>query len=248
VPVFRLRPRAVPFDAYYNCCNNLSVSGQELRAAREALQLTQVAAARRWRVSQAYLSLMEQGRRPVPERVARLAVRASPNLATGLALDPARVKETDVERQLGNLGYPGFAYLQTSRQVDNPAAVVLGALRASAVPARVTEALPWVMVTYPQLDWNWLVDHARLANRQNRLGFLVTLARQLAARRGDDVVRSVLEQVEHRLGDARLVKEDTLGRSLTEVERAHLRSSRPEAAAYWNVLTSLQVDQLRYAT
>lgn len=223
------------------------MSGPDLRAAREKLKLTQVAAARRWRVSQAYLSLMEQGRRPVPERVARLAVRSSPDLATGLALDPDRVSGTDLERQLGDLGYPGFAYLREPRKVANPAAVVLGALREAVMPARVAEALPWVLVTYPHLDWNWLVDHARLANRQNRLGFLVTLARQLAARRGEDAVRSVLEHVERRLEDARLVKEDTLGRALTEVERAHLRSSRPEAAAHWNVLTALQVDQLRYA-
>lgn len=223
------------------------MSGPELRAARATLRLTQMAAARRWRVSQAYLSLMEQGRRPVPERVARLAARASPDLATGLVLDPARVTARDVERQLGHLGYPGFAYLGEPHRAANPAAVVLGALRAEVMSARVAEALPWVLVTYPHMDWNWLVDHARLANCQNRLGFLVTLARQLAERRGEDAVRSLLQQVEQQLEDARLVKEDTLGRALTEVERAHLRTSRPEAAAHWNVLTSLRVDQLRYA-
>ena len=40
--------------------------------------------------------------------------------------------------------------------------------------ARVTEALPWVLLTYTHLDWAWLVDQVRLANCQNRLGFLLS--------------------------------------------------------------------------
>jgi hypothetical protein len=223
------------------------MSGTDLRAARETLGLTQVVAARRWRVSQAYLSLMEQGRRPVPERLARLAVRTEPKLATGLALHSARSSSPDFERLLGSLGYPAFAYLGQAKTVENPAAVVLAALRASVLPARVTEALPWVFLKYPHLDWDWLVDQVRLLNRQNRLGFLVTTARELAERGGDETSRLLLERVERRLEDARLVKEDAF-RSLTEVERDHLRVSRPPAAAHWNVLTNLQVDHLRYAS
>ena len=125
--------------------------------------------------------------------------------------------------------------------------MVLSALHAPDVSARVTEALPWVLLTYPHLDWDWLLDQVRLANRQNRLGFLVTLARELAERRGDQTARKALEHAEARLEEARLAKEDTLGRSLTEVERLHLRESRPKAAKHWNVLTNLQVDRLRYA-
>jgi len=223
------------------------MSGRDLRTARRALGQSQVAAARRWHVSQAYLSLMERGQRPVPERLARLVVRTEPRLATGLTLVAPRQTSSNLEQLLGSLGYPGFEYLGHPRTVENPAAVVLAALRASAVPARVTEALPWVLLAYPHLDWDWLLDQVRLLNRQNRLGFLVTMAKQLAERRGDQATRAVLERVEQRLEDARLVKEDTLGRSLTEVERGHLRASRPVAATHWNVLTTLQVDHLRYA-
>ncbi len=224
------------------------MSGTDLRAARQTLGLTQVSAARRWRVSQAYLSLMEQGRRPVPERLARLAVRTEPKLATGLALRSAPSSSRDFESLLGSLGYPGFAYLGQAQTVENPAAVVLAALRPLVVPARVTEALPWVFLKYPHLDWDWLVDQVRLLNRQNRLGFLVATARELAERRGDTTTYAALARVEAQLEDARLVKEDTLGRSLTGVEREHLRASRPAAAAHWNLLTNLQVDHLRYAS
>jgi len=223
------------------------MTGTDLRSARERLGLTQVLAARRWRVSQGYLSLMEQGRRPVPDRLARLAVRTEPKLATGLALDSARSSSLDLESLLGSLGYPGFAYLGQAKTIENPAAVVFAALRAPVVPARVTAALPWLFVRYPHLDWKWLVDQVRLLNRQNRLGFLVTTAKELAARKGDETARVALAQVEQRLEDARLVKEDAF-RSLTAVERDHLRVSRSPAAAHWNVLSSLQVDHLRYAS
>ncbi len=223
------------------------MSGTDLKTARTLAGLSQVAAARRWRVSQPYLSLMEQGKRPVPNRLARLAVRADPRLATGLALDSAQTKSPELELLLGSLGYPGFEYLGRSTAAENPAAVVLAALRASVVSARVTEALPWLLLTYHHLDWNWLLDQVRLMNRQNRLGLLVTLARQLAERRGDVEARAVLERAEQRLEEARLAKEDTLGRPLTDVERDHFRSYRTEAAAHWNVLTNLQVDHLRYA-
>lgn len=222
------------------------MSGQELRSARENLDLTQMAAARKWRVSQAYLSLMEQGKRPVPERVARLAVRADQRLATGLAPDPVLRRTSDFERQLGSLGYPGFEYLGHARAVENPAAVVFGALRGPNTPSRVTEALPWVLLTYWHLDWDWLLDHVRLVNCQNRLGFLVALTKQLAEQRSDSAAHHALEQVEQRLEDARLVKEDSMGRALTDVERDYFRAVRPEVAAHWNVLTTLDAGRLRY--
>src|SRR5580704_17915697 len=83
------------------------------------------------------------------------------------------------------LRYPGFAYMAPSAYVSNPATVVLAALTAPLVPPRVTEALPWLLVTFVDLDWRWLVDQAKLSNVQNRLGFLVHLAKQVADRRSE---------------------------------------------------------------
>lgn len=196
-------------------------------------------------MSQTYLSMVERGGRRVPVRLARRLVRNEPQLATGLSLDSASVKAEDLPRLLGGLGYPGFSYLADPNVVANPAAILLAGLQH--VPARVTEALPWVLVTFADLDWDWLLDQAKRSSLQNRLGYLVSLASELAQARIDRAVATRLRTVESRLEEARLAKEDTLGRTVTEVERRHLRAHRPAAAAHWNLLTSLRAQDLRYA-
>jgi len=221
------------------------MSGEQVRTVRERLGWTQQQAARHWRVSQPYLSLVEHDQRPVPARLARLLARKEPHMATGLPLDVPRTGD-DLPRLLGSLGYPGFAYLADPNVVANPAAVLLAGLQQKHVPARVTEALPWLLVTFSDLDWHWLLDQAKLLNLQNRLGYLVGLAREVAHARGDSAFVTRLLEAEHRLEDARLAKEDTLGRTLTEAERRHLRDHRPQAAEHWNLLTGLRAADLRY--
>jgi transcriptional regulator with XRE-family HTH domain len=222
------------------------MSGAQVRAARERLGLTQQQAARRWRLSQTYVSLVEHDKRPAPDRLARLLARTEPRMATGLPLDDPRAKADDLPQLLGALGYPGFEYLASSAHLSNPAVVVLAALRMPVVPARVTEALPWLLATFVDLDWGWLLGQAKLFNVQNRLGFLVNLARRVADRRGETEAVQRLAAVEQPLEEARLAKEDTFGRDLTEVERDHLRLHRPPAALHWNLLTSLRAEDLRY--
>lgn len=222
------------------------MTGTQVKAARERLGLTQQQAARRWKLSQTYVSLVEQDKRPVPDRLARLLARAEPTMASGLRPSASSASPEDLPRLLGALQYPGFEYLGAPRDVTNPAGVMLLALRARAVPARVTEALPWLLVTYVDLTWDWLLDQAKLANVQNRLGYLVGLAKQVAEKRAQADVVARLAEVEGRLEDARLAKEDTLGRDLTDVERQHLRKHRPPNAAHWNLLTRLRVEDLRY--
>lgn len=222
------------------------MGGLQVRTARERLGWTQQQAARRWGVSQPYLSLMEGGKRSVPRRLARLLTRGDPQLAPGLPVEELTSNADDLPRLLGTLGYPGFAYLADRKSVRNPASVVLAALHARVVPARVTEALPWALMTFADLDWSWLLDRVKLSNLQNRLGYLVGLAKQLAAQRSAPALAKMLAEVEAQLEEARLAKEDTLGRDLTEVERRHLRRHRPAAAAHWNLLTRLDVDGLRH--
>ena len=152
------------------------MTGAQVRAVRERLGLTQQQAARRWRLSQAYVSLVEHGKRPAPDRLAALLARTEPRMATGLPLEAAVPAAEDLTRRLGALGYPEFTYLADPRDLANPAAVVLATLKMPVVPARVTEALPWLLVTFADLDWGWLMDQAKLANVQNRLGYLLGLA------------------------------------------------------------------------
>ena len=222
------------------------MSGEQVRAFRKELQLSQQKAARRWKVSQPYLSLMEHGHRRVPDRLARSLVAGERRLATALPLKSV-VDVDDLPVLLGTLGYPGFAYLEDPKTASNPAAVLLASLKAPYLPARVTEALPWLLVTFPSLDWGWLLDQVKLSNVQNRLGYLVGLARDVANSKGETAVASKLDDVQRRLEESRLAKEDSLGRYLTEVERQQLREHRPESAAHWNLLTNLKSSDLRYA-
>jgi hypothetical protein len=146
-------------------------------------------------------------------------------------------------RALGSLGYAGFRYLGRHRLM-NPAEVVVRVLRSREVEARVVEALPWLFVRYPDLDWRWLVREAKADDLQNRLGLLVTVARQLAERKGDWETARKLATRERELENSRLQREDSFRDAMTGAERRWLREHRPAAAAHWNVLTSLTADAL----
>jgi hypothetical protein len=148
---------------------------------------------------------------------------------------------------LASLGYPGFRQL-SGVQPRNPATILLAAVAAGDVEVRVVEALPWLAVQYHNLDWEWLIREAKVRDVQNRLGYVVMLARQVAEKRGDIVVASRLHQVEEILDHARLAREDTLCQeSLSDAERRWLRQTRPTEASHWNLLTDLKAHLLPYA-
>jgi hypothetical protein len=163
------------------------------------------------------------------------------------ASDVQRVSPDDLQRKLASLGYPGFAHVR-SKAANNPAELVLNTLLQRDLDTRLVEALPWVLSAYTDLDWEWLRDRARLHNAQNRLGYLVHLARQTAS--VSPALQSaveVLSEWEEELEDARLAREGTLCRdSMPDGERAWLRAHRPEAAVHWNLLTGLTAEQLPY--
>ena len=103
--------------------------------------------------------------------------------ATSLPVSAGRVS-TDADAlatELADLGYPGFAHLRRRRPLRNPAAVLLDALASEALDSRTAEALPWLVLTFPDLDWDWLLSQAKQQDLQNRLGYVVSLARSVAA-------------------------------------------------------------------
>lgn len=231
----------------------LSMMNHPLRDGRREARLTQMEAASRLGVSQPYLSQLERGRRPLTPALARTAAALYRLPATALPMPDtvnagALANPEKLARQLAGLGYPGFAHLGSGSKA-NPAAVVLKALLQPDLEVRLSEALPWVLLTYPDLDWQWLVDHAKLHDVQNRLGFVVAVARAVAARRADcSHAEGKLAAAEQQLERSRLAREDTLGReSMPPAERRWLVENRSPAARHWNVLTSLSDDQLSYA-
>jgi hypothetical protein len=167
--------------------------------------------------------------------------------ALALTGERSPLESDEVAKALGALRYEPFGYLRSRRRL-NPAEVVFRALQHHDLESRVAEALPWVLLQFPDLDWDWLVREAKLADLQNRLGFVVTLARQLAERQNNDTLAETLRARESSLEPARLAREDTFcHESMTQAERTWLRTNRSAEAAHWNLLTGLRADQLRYA-
>ena len=218
-----------------------------LRQARKERRWTQAEAASRLGVSQAYLSLLESGKRTVSPQLARRFERWLHVPAT--ALRPRERNREDpakLAKELAALGYEPLEYLGRETPA-NPAEVLLSALRQSNLEARLTEALPWVALTYPDLNWNWLLERAKVHDAQNRLGYVVGMARQLAERQDAPAVNMLREQ-ESRLERSRLAAEGTLCQdSMTQAERRWLKDNRPEDAAHWSLLTNLRANDLPYA-
>lgn len=230
------------------------LSPEQLRLARLGAGLTQHQAADRLGVSQGYLALIERGRRPVTARLESRMVElyGFGPLALPLCVpkpgvwDPASLS-AGLAAGLASLGYPGFRQL-TGAPAQNPATLLLAAMAATDVEVRVIEALPWLVVEYNNLDWEWLIREAKVRDVQNRLGFIVTLARQIAEKQGGGSAAVRLRGVEESLERSRLVCEDTLCQtSLSDAERRWLRQARPSEARHWNLLTDLRAEVLPYA-
>ena len=228
-------------------CYIQKVDGAQLKEARLVAALTQHEAARRLGVTQAYFSMVERGCRPVSSELASkvMQVFELPATALPLAEDGWTGRDSSsLASALGALGYSGFSWLRGSAKT-NPAAVLMGALDCEDLDPRVTEALPWLVVAYPELDWDWLTQNAKIRDRQNRLAFVVALAGQIAAKKGNAYIAKVLADRVEKLRRSRLAVEGTLCReSMTQAERKWLRTHRSPTARHWNLLTDLSLGQL----
>jgi integrase/transcriptional regulator with XRE-family HTH domain len=229
---------------YYSACNIVDarrsiMRGEALRQARKAAGLSQLQAAEELGVSQTLLSLMEKGKRSVTFAIGLNAVKllqASPEQLP--VYERERSRDDQLAADLGALGYPGYRYL--SSEPRNPAEVLCDALDRDNLDARVVEALPWLPLRYPQMNWAWLIPQAKLRNRQNRLGFVVNLSARSAAVRGQRSVAKRLYDVVAELRKARLAKNDTLCQSWwPPSQRRYAREKRSRIAAYWNLDTRL---------
>lgn len=224
------------------------MTGQTLRQARTDLGMSQVEAAARLGVSQPLLSLMEKGERSVTPAVAERAVahlRATPEqLPVSLCI---RHSDDQLAADLGALDYPGYAHLRG--QPRNPAELLFDALDRSDLDARVVEALPWLPLRYPNMDWDWLTTQAKVHNRQNRLGFVVALAQKVARQKARRDLAKRLSQVVRTLEEARLAKTDTLCQdSWPPSQRKFAHERRSVLAAHWKLDTRLTEEDLAHLT
>jgi transcriptional regulator with XRE-family HTH domain len=225
------------------------MSSAHLKSARLAAEFTQQEAAARLGVSQPYYSQLESGLRRMPAGLALTAVRKLRLSPVTLPLPPLALHISPVEPDelavaLAGLGYPGFAHLARTRTTSNPAELAVRALAHADLETRLVEALPWVLATFCDLSWSWLVAQCRILNLQNRLGFLVALANRLERPNAGEQLRKALAALE----SSRLSAEGTLCReSMSQAERNWVRKHRSPDAAHWNLLTTLTADQLTHA-
>jgi transcriptional regulator with XRE-family HTH domain len=228
------------------------MTGTDLKDGRQRKGWTQEQAARKLGVSQPYLSLLENNSRSMPENLAHKAsalLGLSPTrlpMKTGWHSVQAKENE-ELASELAALRYPGLSYLKSAHK-RNPAEVLLSALDAKNLDARLTEALPWVLLKYADLDWQWLVRAAKVNDLQNKLGFLTNVARRLAERLGKRDTAALLREKESLLEHSRLVREETLcHESLSNAEREWLKSNRTKEAKHWHLLTDLSPEHLTHA-
>jgi transcriptional regulator with XRE-family HTH domain len=223
--------------------------GTAMARARKKRGLPQAEAARRLGVSQPLLSQMEHGTRTLTEDVARRASElfCDPTLLP-LATDRHQ-NDSDLADELGAMEYPGFAYVKKV-PTRNPAEVLLDALDRPDLNTRVSEGLPWLPLRYPHMDWDWLTREVKLRNRQNRLGFVVGLARQVAERLPEhrESARN-LEPVLEGLEEAKLVKPGTYCHdSWSDRYRHEMATRRSPLAQNWNLFTGVRVEDLEHYT
>lgn len=226
-----------------------------LKQARKQAGWTQMRLAQGLGVTQGYVSLMEWGKRRIPDRIARKAARLLRMPVSALPLPPPEAVErpatiATIEAELARLGYPGLAYRKKHGEVLNPAAVLLKALALDNLEARLSEALPWLLLGFEELNFEALVVRAKAKDLQNRLGFTVALAREVAGRNSRYRHRAEeLQRLEEALEPSRLAREDTFGnREASERMSEWIREHRPEAAKHWNLLTDLNAEHLPYAS
>jgi transcriptional regulator with XRE-family HTH domain len=225
------------------------------RGARKKAGWTQVNLARKLGVTQAYLSLVESGKRRVPPRLARQLTRLldlPPTMlpVTMTSMSKDRPTNDWFEAQLARLNYPGYAYRRRPGPVRHPAEVLLAGLAFDDLEPRLVEALPWLLLRHEGLDVGQLVAEAKARDLQNRLGFTVALARQVAERKKEFERRlPELRRLEEVLEPSRLAREETFGQGRAhERLREWLRRKRSNAARHWNLLTDLKAEHLPYAS
>lgn len=228
------------------------MTGRELKKYRRNRGLTQEQASDSLGVSQTYLSLLESDKRPLTARlqqklVNKLHLRPTELPAKAKEYKVSAVSDDQLTADLAALRYKGFSHYKPSR-LKNPADVLLSALKANDRDARLMEALPWLVLAFPDMNWNDLTRGAKMHDLQNRLGFVVSVARGLAEQRHNKTTATALKRREADLEPSILEREDTLCHdSMTDAERRWLATNRTDDAKRWRILASLSPQLVRYA-
>lgn len=151
---------------------------------------------------------------------------------------------------LATMGYPGYTHRLwqlSQRTPPDPTSFMITLLNERAVSARVVNGFPWVLFHFAlAIDWEALVKYAVEHDRQNRLGFLVTLAAEYAEKNGERERAARLNHYQEVLNRVRLDQDDTffdehVSMFQSESGRQWLELYRPEEARYWRLDTNTEL-------
>jgi transcriptional regulator with XRE-family HTH domain len=224
------------------------MNSSQLLQARQNKNWEQIETAEKLGVSQSYLSLLETGKREITKKISHRAVKVFGFSPVALPIERNldelfSTKNDELAKDLGTLGYPKFAFLKLNLK-KNPLEVLFVALKAENLESRLVEALPWLVFTYADLDWEKLFKLSKINDLQNKLGFVICLARRLAEQLKDQQKVVFLREREVELSNSRLFQESAFSRNLTETEKKWLKNNRSKEAKFWRVLSDLEVKQL----
>jgi transcriptional regulator with XRE-family HTH domain len=225
------------------------MSDLDLRAARKLLGWTQQQTAERLSVSQSLVSMVENRQRSLTPAVQEKLSSYYEVDPVHLPLrEPVPMSDSEYAEELANLGYPGFAHRKTrdGKPAWNPAQLAVMALSTESLDRRVAEGLPWLVLRFSNADWNWAVQELKVHDLQNRLGFVVTLAREAAKDRGLGSLEN-LQQLGNQVERSRLVRQDTFcNERMTQAERTWLKNRASPQAQHWNLLSDLGPEHLTH--
>jgi transcriptional regulator with XRE-family HTH domain len=228
------------------------MTGLQLRQARKEKNWTQAISAKKLRMTQGYLSMLEKGERGLTDDLTARAVRIFGLRPVNMPIKTDLTKskfpgDAAIASELSAVGYPGFSHIAPSG-LRNPAEVFISALSARILDPRIVEALPWLAAEISDSDWEIVVNAAKIMNLQNRLGFVTNLARIVSEKTNEKKKYASLLRREKLLRDSRLLKEDTLcTEAMGETERNWVRQNRTPEATFWNILSDLKAEHLSYA-
>jgi hypothetical protein len=149
--------------------------------------------------------------------------------------------------ELAAFGYPCFAPHGGGTPTYTPASFLAHVLDLPEVEPRVVDGLPWLVYAFPLMEWDWLIEEMRLRGRQNRLGFLVDLAIELAETLGETARVKRLQPQRDLLNLIKLDEDETpCNEQMTEGMRTLRRDRRSTTAAHWNLACDTELKHLHY--
>ena len=97
------------------------------------------------------------------------------------------------------------------------------------------------------MDWSKVIKTVKIADSQNRLGFLLSLVYDKAKKANDQDKRNLIKELLLSLEKSKLYKQDSFQRQkLTESEKTWLKKNRSKNARFWRVLSNLTAEHLTF--